>query len=261
MFKATKSILPLALACSLALPGSVHAAESATSPEMVGSVYNVSVAPDQTLAFESGIKTWIACLKQNDYKFGFAAWEAATGKTGYVFTTPSDTWASMDKDAADPAGKACAKSFADNVLAHTKSMEAAIYVDKPDMSKPPAASEQMPKYVVVDEYDLQMGKFDDFKTAATKYTEAAVKSKWGQYWWTSTLVFGGRHAADVVIVSPAESWAEIGKPASPKAKAMLEGVYGKDATKTLYGQFMDAVKHHTSNVYRYNKDLSYTPSK
>lgn len=260
MITASKCLVPLALACSLALTGPANAAEQDANPEMVGWVYDVSVAPDQVSAFESGIKAYIACSRKNGSTDGFSGWEAATGKMNYVFTTPSQTWGMLDKHQDDPGNKACSKTFADEVMPHVSQMQAAIYVDKPAMSKPPADSKQTPKYVIIDEYAVRVGKFDDFKDAMTKYTEAAVKSKWDQYWWTSTLAYGDGHAADVVIAQPADSWAEIGKPANPKAKAMLEGVYGKDATKTLYEKFLGAVKHHTSNVYRYNKDLSHTPS-
>ena len=261
MKKALRRTLCLTLACSAAAVGAVQAADNDKAPDQVQSIYDVHVKPDHIAAFEKGMKEWIACGHQHDRTHGFSAWEAETGSTLYVFTTPSGSWASMDEK--DPASKACGKTFVDNVLPHIDKMTTSVYVYMPKLSKPPADDDSgMPKYVTVTEYRIKPGKFEDFKNTTAKLTEAAVKSTWSPTWWTSRLAYGNRHAVgDVTMISPEPSWASIGQPADPKTKDMLEGVYGKDETQKLYKQFMGSAKFLSSNVYRYNKDLSFTPAK
>ena len=253
--------LCLTLACSAASVGLAQAADTDKTPDQVSTIYDISVQPGHVAAFEKAVKGWNECRKQNGSTHSYAMWEAETGDSMYVVTTPSGSWASMDE--RDPAGKACAQNFMDNVMPNIDGMSTSVYVDMPELSKPPADdSKGMPAYVVVTAYRIKPGKFADFKNTTTKLTEAAIKTKWAPTWWTSRLAFGDRHkAADVTMVSPEASWATIGQPADPKTRAMLEGVYGKDETNKLYEQFMDSAKFLSTNVYRYNKDLSFTPEK
>lgn len=260
MKNAFSRTLSLTLACSFAVVGTVQAADNDKAPDQVSTIYDVSVSPSHVAAFEKGIKGWISCRTEHGSTHGYAMWEAETGGSMYVVSTPSGSWGSMDEK--DAGAKGCGKDFMDNVMPHVDSMQSAVYMDMPELSKPPAdESGEMPKYVVVTGYRIKVGKFDDFKETTTKMTEAAVKSKWAPTWWTSHLVFGDQNAADVIMISPESSWADIGKPADPKIKAMLEDAYGKDKTKALYEQFMGSAEHMSTNVYSYNKDLSFVPAK
>ncbi|MGB8716310.1 MAG: hypothetical protein WCD66_08110 [Rhodanobacteraceae bacterium] len=251
--------LTLTLACSIAFVAAAQAADSEKAPEKAMMVYDVTVQPSHVSAFEKGIKGWIACQHEHGRKQGFSAWEAETGKSEYTFTSPSGTWASFDEK--DEGAKACSQNFMDNVMPHVDSMLSSVYEDMPELSKPPADdSSDTPKYVVVTGYRIKPGKFSDFKDATAKMTKAAVQSKWSPTWWTSSLAFGDREAADVIMVGPENSWASIGAPTDPKTMDMMKGVYGEDETKALYKKFMGSAKFLSRNVYRYNKDLSYIPA-
>jgi hypothetical protein len=247
----------MAMVCAFGASAAAQAADTAKTPEAVMEIFDVDVQPSQSMAFEDGFKTWIACLKEHGGTHGFQAWEAQTGSGSYTFTSPSMQWGGFDQK--DPAHNACGKVFAGSVLPHVDHMDSSMYVDRPELGIAPAESSTPPKYVVVDSYNLKPGKYDEFKTLSAQFIDAAKKTKWSQHWWTSTLAFGDAHAADVIMVSPANSWAEIGAPAEPSTRKMLESVYGKDKTEELFQKLRDTSEYISSNVYRYNAELSFEP--
>jgi len=252
---AVRRMLAVAVAVIAAGGVSAHAAESGS----VSRFYMVEVAPAQDQAFQAGMKTWLKCLHEHADTRSLWAWSAETGDLGrYVFESDTRTWAGIDE--RSPAGKACSGDFNTDVMPHVSKAVSWVARDMPKLSHD-AAKGAIPAYVFVANIKLKPGQGPAFEEALGKFAAAANKSKWEGYWFTQQVVAGGHGAPDYNMVWPNKSWAEIGQDPSPSAKAMMESAYGKAGATANRKQYLDAVEHSWSSIYRFDKELSYIPAK
>jgi hypothetical protein len=221
--------------------------------------YTDTVAPADQQAYEAGIKSYNQCLAQHGFKYVWTSWMHETGDVySYSYVTDPMTWASFD--AMHDAGKACDATFRTQVNPHLKGETSVFMQGDPEFSHLQTATLGTPALIEVTYFKLKPGQRQAFKDAAKKIRDAAEKSKWPSYFLLNEVVDGGEGAPDFLLVSPAKSWADLGKEADPTLWKMLENVYGKADADALRKTLRDALQESPSHVDSYNAGLSYRPS-
>lgn len=254
MHKNTFKVMAIAVAAF----ASGGLAAQAAAPAAVHRFYEITVAPAQDHAFQEGIKTWLQCLHQHGETHAMWAFDQITGNLDhYVFENDTTTWAAMDTH--DMAGNACWPTFVSAVEPHTSKAVSWVAQDMPKLSHPGAMKDM--DYFYVASVKVKPGQGANYEEALGKFAAAADKTKWDANWEAMSVIAGGRGAADYNLVWPNKSWAEMGEDPSPSAKAMMEHVYGKVAAAANRKQYLAAIEHSWSSIYKYDKDLSYTPAK
>jgi len=247
----------LAPAVAVLCLGSVQAA--AKDQANIVRDYTDTVAPADQQAYEAGIKSYNQCLAQHGFKYAWTSWVHETGDVySYSYVTEPMTWASFD--AMHDAGKACDATFRTQVNPHLKGETSVFMQGDPEFSHLQAATLGTPALIEVTYFKLKPGQRQAFKDAAKKIYAAAEKTKWTGYSMLNEVVDGGDGAPDFLLVSPAKSWADLGKEIDPTLWKMLENAYGKAQADALRKTLREATQESPSHVDSYNAELSYRPT-
>lgn len=253
--KASWSMAAIALSCLVG----AHAAE--VDKANIMRVYSDTVAPADQQAYEAGIKSYNQCLSQHGFKYAWGAWNHETGDTyTYSYSTGPYTWATYD--AMHTAGKACDASFRSAVNPHLKGESSSFFEIMSDMSHMPNGMEVNAPLIEVTFFTLKKGHQANvaFTDVVKKITAAANKSHWPQKYWFGRIHGGDKGTPDFIVISPAKSWAELGKESNPPLWKMVENAYGESEAKALRKSINDTIEDESSHVDSFNSDLAYAPA-
>lgn len=221
--------------------------------------YTDIVAPVDQQAYETGVKNFNQCLHQHGFKYTWTAWTHETGDT-YAYSYTSDPLAWESFDAMNVAGKACDQALRAAVNPHLKSETSTFFEVMPELSHMPKGMEPTSPLIEVTYFKLKPGHeaSEAFAAAAKKIAAAAEKSNWSINYMFARVREGGEGSPDFVLVSPAKSWADLGKDPDPSVWKMVENVYGKESGQAIRKSVNDVILSVSSHVDSYNADLTYT---
>ncbi|MGH9434448.1 MAG: hypothetical protein ACRD06_00450, partial [Terriglobia bacterium] len=243
---------------ALLCAGGVQAA-TMSQPSMMSFDVEDTVAPAQQQAYEAGVKSYIQCMSQHGFKYAAMALEHVTGNTymySYVISLPN--WAALDTMHA--TGGVCDSVGMSNINPHLMSETSSISTVMPGFSHYPKNMGPMPPLADVISFTLKpgMAAYNAFTTGVKEIYAAEIKSNWPYYSEMDEMNYAGPGAPDFQLIMPAQSWAEIGTPASPPWTTVLENVYGKQKADAIRKSLDDAIASTEEHVDRYDPDLSYT---
>ncbi|GLQ46044.1 hypothetical protein GCM10007862_10950 [Dyella lipolytica] len=252
------SITPwLALSFTLLCAAGVQAAD--TNNATIVRVYTDIVAPADQQAYETGVKSFNQCLHQHGFKYTWTAWTHETGDTyAYSYTSDPLSWESFD--AMNVAGKVCDQSLRAAVNPHLKSETSAFVEMMSELSHMPKGMGLSSALIEVTFFKLKPGHeaTEAFAAAAKKIAAAAEKSNWTINYMIGKVREGDENSPDFILISPAKSWADLGKDPDPTVWKMVENVYGKESGQAIRKSVNDAMQSVSSHVDSYNADLTYT---
>jgi hypothetical protein len=252
-----KSTTPwLALSFTLLCATGVQAAE--TSSSTIVRDYTDIVAPADQQAYEAGIKSLNQCLRQHGFKYTWTAWAHETGNTfAYSYVSDPLSWESFD--AMQVAGKACDQAIRSAVNPHLKSETSTFFEVMPELSHMPKSVDPPSALIEVTYFKLKPGHEaeDAFTAAAKKIAAAAEKSNWSINYMMGQVREGDDGSPDFVLVSPAKSWADLGKDPDPNIWKMVENVYGKESAQAIRKSVNEVIQSESSHVDSYSADLTY----
>lgn len=245
--------LGMVLAASLGL---AQAAGAAT----VTRVYVVVVSPAQDQAFNQGIKEWDKCLHDHGAKQATMAYSAQTGDLDrYLFLEEHSSWADMDTH--EPANKACASVFTNEVVPHASQAFSEVAMTNSKDTYMPGGDPNPAPMIWVDGFRIKPGQEDAFKDSLGKLAAAAAKTHWMGHFAGYDVEGSGQGAEDFVVVWPNKNWADIGQDPTPSIKQLMESVYGKTASRANHEKFFASIAEEWSDAWSYEKDLSYIPGR
>jgi hypothetical protein len=243
----------------VALAASLGVARSAEPPS-VARLYFVVVPPAQNVAFSEGIRTWEQCLRDHGGKQRFVTYAAETGNLDrYLFLEQYGAWSGMDNH--DPGEKACAPTFRSEVLPHFDQGFSEIAQLDSKATYMPGGDPDPAAMMWIDAFRIKPGQTDAFDGALAKFTAAAAKTHWPGHFAGYDIAASGQGAESFLLVWPNKSWADIGRDPSPSVKRLMANVYGKAAARANHERFIASVAEEWSDVWSYDKNLSYTPDK
>lgn len=241
------------------LAGSLGLARAA-NPVRIVRVYVGIVPPAQGSAFVAGLKAWEKCLSNRGSRQRLLTYAAQSGDLDrYMFLEDHEGWAAMDKD--DPAATACAPEFRTEVAPHLSQGFSEIAVLNAKESYLPGDGPDPAAMLWVEAYRLKPGYGEAFSEAFARYATAAAKVHWQAHFGGYDIQGSGKGGEDFVLVSPNRSWADLGADPEPSTRQMMESVYGKAAARAIRGKFEGAIAEEWSEIWSYDKDLSYMPAR
>lgn len=245
--------LGMGLAAALGLAQAAGAAS-------VTRVYVVVVPPAQDVAFSDGVKAWEKCLRDHGGRQGVMAYAAETGDLDrYLFLEEYGAWAGMDVH--DPADKACAPAFRSDVLPHFTQGFGEIAQLNTRSTYMPGGDPDPAPMIWVEAFRIKPGQREAFDGAIGKFTAAAARTHWQGHFAGYDIEGSGQGSEDFVLVWPNKSWADVGQDPKPSAKDLMNSVYGKAAARSSHEKFVAAIADEWSDIWNYDKDLSYIPAK
>ena len=290
--KSVTAWLALALLC-----GTAAQAQDKAAPVTVLRDYTDVVAPADQQAYEAGVKNFNQCLRQHGFKYTWTAWVHETGDTySYSYTSDPIPWSSFDE--METVGKACDAIMQSSVNPHLKSETSSFLQVMPEMSHVAKGMDTTPKLIEVTYFMLKPGHeataafmanvkkiaaeaqtslkalyyrygflearagigSDLFRYARALVRAAAEKANWPNYYRFGQVIDAGDGAPDFILISPSNTWAELGKEPDPDLWKMVEGVYGKADAAAMRKAINDTIKDVSSHIDSYSADLTYTAS-
>lgn len=240
------------------LAGSLGLAQAA-DPAPVVRVYVGIVPPAQGSEFAAGLKMWEKCLSDHGGKQKLVTYAAQSGDLDrYLFLEDHEAWSGMDDDAANTA---CAPDFRTEVTPHLSQGFSEIAVLNVKESYLPGDDPDPAPMLWVEAFRLKPGYGEAFGEAFAKYAAAAAKIHWQPHFGGYDIQGSGNGGEDFVLVSPNKSWADVGADPKPSIKDMMQSVYGKAAARAIREKFEGAIADEWSDIWSYDKDLSYIPAK
>lgn len=241
------------LAASLGL---AHAA----GPAAVNRIFIVVVPPAQDQAFNQGIKDWYKCMHDHGSTDATIAYSAVTGDLDrYLFVEGHNTWADMDHH--DPAAKTCGPTFVSEVLPHAGQAFSEISVLNAKESYLPGGDPDPAPMLWVNAYRFKPGQAEAFGEVIAKFAAAAAKTHWQGHFGGYDVEGSGEDGLDFALVWPNKSWADIGTDPTPSIKGLMDGVYGKAASRAMHEKYAAAIAAEWADAWSFEKDLSYIPGK
>lgn len=236
--------------------GLAHAA----GPAAVSRVFIVVVPPAQDQAFNQGIKDWYKCMHDHGSTDLTLAYSAVTGDLDrYLFVEGHSTWADMDKH--DPAAKTCGPTFVSEVLPHAGQAFSEISVLNPKETYLPGGDPDPAPMLWVNAYRIKPGQADAFGDVMAKFAAAAAKAHWQGHFGGYDIEGSGEDGLDFALVWPNKNWADIGTDPTPSIKDLMDGAYGKAASRAMHAKYAAAIAAQWEDAWSFEKDLSYIPGK
>jgi len=243
-------LVPFILALFISIP----AQAANKKAESVRTIYIVDVQPAHDQVFTDGVKEWIGCRKKNGATMGFNAYEPLTGVLGqYVFTGEYGSWGDLDRK--DPSSKLCSALFMSKVSPNMERVRAVLTRADGPASYWKNTKHEYKMFSVTD-YWVKPGMYKTWKNIFIEVAKAARKADYKTFWFAEDVVSGGRGAPHVTVISPYDSWADMGNDRDGNFRAMLVKTLGKSKTAKLYKQFRDATSKRVNQVWVRNEKLS-----
>lgn len=230
----------------------------AAPTEAVTKIYVLEVPPAMDHDFRNGIRSWDKCLQAHKAAFTLQAYDAESGDLSrYAFLEAHRSWGGLDTH--DPASKACAATFREDVLPHFTQAHAEFAQPTAKITYMPEAQSAPAPFVWVDVYRFKPGQERNYIDVATKFTAAAAKVHYNQPYIGYEVFGSGSNGPQLLLVGPGKNWAEIGADPVPAPDKMMSEVYGKAPAKAMRDKAMAAIAHHSADAWSYDKELSYIP--
>jgi hypothetical protein len=210
--------------------------------------------------YEAGRKQKAAWHKQQNDPQPLYVWEILSGDdTGtYVVGRFGWHWADFDKPAIPEEND---RAEFDKVIGNSvESVIARYYEFLPKISRP-MDSKEPSKFGEIVTFQLRYGKSSDFRSAITRVTEAAEKTKWPVNYEWYTLANGGPTGVYVLAI-PHNTWADFeDKPEVKPFRDMLKEAFGQADADSVVDRIDASVEKETTQVIQFHPELSYLPSK
>jgi hypothetical protein len=241
-----------------------------TAPPQKYDVITVEVKPGANAQFEEFVHKLRDAVEKNKGPEHWLASQSMSGNPVYTFSRPFGTWAGEFGQApSDPLVKAYgeqeAARLAGLLAASVASESTAIYVARPDLSRPrPPAAAGAPAAtpVAVEFLDLnvKLGKEQQFEGYVKKLIEATNKAAPNAYWEMRQRQFGPGNAAGYRVVLTFAAWADLDKPPEKSLLQRLTEQFGAAEGERLQGLAMDALQGENSRLNRVRSDLARPPT-
>ncbi|MGH8161778.1 MAG: hypothetical protein ACRESR_06475 [Gammaproteobacteria bacterium] len=253
--------LTVCVMAALAVSGVASAYAGDANKNVVTRDYTDTVAPAQQAAYEAGVKSFIQCLRQHDFKYSVMAVTHQTGSTYmYSFELGPATWA--DFDAMRTSAGACGSVAESDMNPHLKSEISAFIVTKPGFSRMP---KDMTAYALVDviHFTLKPGMAAQkaFTDAVKEIYAAEDKANWPVYSTTGRIEAGGPGAPDYELDVFYKNWASFGSEPNPPLWKMVASVYGQQKADGIRHALDGAIASTEEHVDRFDPGLSYIAGK
>jgi hypothetical protein len=241
-----------------------------TAPPQKYNVITVEVKPGANAQFEEFVHKLRDAVEKNKGPERWLASQSMSGNPVYTFTRPFASWAGeFGQAASDPLVKAYGDQEAARLVgllaASTANESTAIYVARPDLSRPrpaPAAGSPAATPVAVEFLDLnvKLGKEQQFEGYVKKLIEATNKAAPNAYWEMRQRQFGPGNAAAYRVVLTFPTWADLDKPPEKPLQQRLTEQFGAAEGERLQALATDALQGENSRLNRVRPDLGRPPN-
>lgn len=220
----------------------------------------IKTRPGMSTQWEEGVKKLNDWAHQHNLPLARDFWSIVSGpRTGqYAITSPGHDW--KDFDGADKASQGVTAQIMADLDPYTESHLTSYWLYREDLSgRAFDMGQGPPPFLEVTTYFLKAGGGQAVEDAIKAANAAIQKSHWPGKpagWWS--LVNGG-DGPQLVIALGRENWADF-QPPDPDFVTMLNNVYGKEGAAALGEKFFGGLRSWRSEIWRYRRDLSYTPA-
>jgi len=256
--KAMRRLSTLAFAV-LAVP-SLLAQTSQSNPGTISQLEFQKPKMGMYQQYEDGRKQKAAWHKQQNSPEPLLVWEIIAGDdTGtYIVGGPPVHWADLDKPVIPE--EADLAEYTKVILPSLESMKARFYEYQPKLSNP-RSSKQPAKYEEVVVFRLKYSKSGEFRSAVSRITEGAMKTKWPVNYDWYALAYGGPGPTWVLVI-PHDNWAAFeDQPNVKPFRDMLKEAFGQAEADSIVDWIDESVSSQSSEIIQFRPDLSYIPGK
>ena len=243
-----------ALALALSAATSISAQQP---PASIRTVTHYTVKSERAGDMAAAIKEYNDVLKKARYRNSYTIWRSATGPANIARVDLHLKWSELDQPPAeDPQLKEYRTDLVRIAARINESFSAVrrvIEVVDQDLSLP--RPEELPNLIAVARFELKPGKLEEVRGLAKEYYLPALKGAGSKSFTFAQTRFGGAREEIYITRGMDGGWASLDQP-DPIAKAMGDEKYHAFSEK-----MMANVVSRDSNVYRLDKDLSYTAPK
>ena len=249
----------LVLLCLLTL-AAVLPASAQTEPHNIARVYEIVAKPGMGQQWRDGVKKFNQWLRDHHDQVTSYTWEAISGdRWGHYFIgTFGHSWKDfddMEKNAPEGVGQQIQQDispYIESVKCSYFALRTDLTVGKPDPTKPPARFTELITFM------LKPGSDEDVADAIKAGNHAAEKSHWSgspSRWYS--LANGGE-GSQLVLAIDHKNWADFQQP-DPNFGKMMRDFYGDEPSEAIWHGFNKGLRSVTSELLRYEPDLSYIP--
>lgn len=230
-------------------------------PGNVALVVFVKAKPGMAQQFEDGVKRHVSWHGQQNDPWAWYVWEIITGEnTGtYGAGTFGHRWEEFDT--APVSREADEANVGVNVGPYVQSAVRTYWAYLARVSNPvaggPGPAGGTPLNSVVF-FQLKFDKDAEFNYAIRKFHKAVGKTNFPFHYEWYRLLNGGEHPTYALVV-PRKNWAGF-KPMEKSGPEILEEAYGRQEAKSVFHNFLRAVRSQRSEIIRIRPDLSYVPA-
>lgn len=248
--KITKTIL--ALGASALLASSISAIAQDEDESYLLQVTEVGLKIGHVSAFREAVKSYQACLKENDAD-GWSAWRNVNGDgTTYHFVSTMANWAEMDSP--DEAGAACWPEHRENVTSHVSSISTTFNRHLAAWSGDNEGS----TVVRLHEWRVEDGSaFRETVSAITSILRDAEYAYMGDWY---DVIGNSSNEPGYFVVTHFDNFAAMDEDRGGAYNAVVEAA-GEERADELWEQFGDALHddwEYFTRILRRDAELSYT---
>jgi hypothetical protein len=209
--------------------------------------------------YEEGRKQKAAWHKQQNDSQALYVWETLTGDaTGtYIVGRLGQHWADFDKPSVPD--QADLDEYQKSIGAYVESLVTRYYEAETKISSG-GNSNPTDKFAEILTFHVAYGKGPEFRSAISRVTEAAQKTKWPLDYIWYTLASGG-DTGTFVLVEPHKSWGDFEDKDRKPFRDMLKEAFGQAEADSIVHEIYSSVTSETSEIIQFRPDLSYLPGK
>ena len=228
------------------------------------SMVTIEVNPGMNGVLEEVITKFRDAVEKTNGPQRWLASQSMTGNAIYTINVPFDTWAEFGPppSSGDPLVAAYGEEEARRILGSLRDAEAgtstAIYVARPDLSRPPPATEQTPVAVLYLDVNVRLGMEQQFEEYAKKLIAATNATDPRAYWQMRERLFGPGNAAGYRAVVVFQQWADLDAPTKPLPQRLREH-FGAEEGERVAAAGLAAIQGVTERLNRVRSDLARPP--
>lgn len=243
-------------AAALAL--SVATSISAQQPvESIRAVTHYTVKSERAGDMAAAIKEYNEVLKKARYRNSYTIWRSVTGPLDMARVDMHQKWSELDQRPSDDPQLKEYQTDLVRIVARINesfsSVRRVVEIVDQNLSLP--RPEELPTLMAVARFELKPGKVEEARNLTKEYYLPAVKAAGAKSFTFAENRFGGARDEIYITRGMDGGWASLDQP-DPIAKAM-----GDEKYRVFLDKVMADVVSRDSNVYRLDKDLSYTAPK
>jgi hypothetical protein len=244
----------LLVACSVA-------AQDKDKPGTLASIEFQRIKTGTVAQYEAGRKQKAAWHKQQNDPLPLLVWEVMSGdNTGtFIVGRFNQHWADYDKPAV--SDEADLAEFQKVMGAYVDSIVTRYYEFMTKISNPAPGATTPSKFSEILIFQVRSGKISEFRSAVTRISEGAQKTKWPVNYEWYELVNGGQDG-EFVLSLPHKSWADFeDKPDTKPYRDMVKDAFGQAEADSIADRLDHSVEKLTTEIIQFRPDLSYMPGK